>query len=108
MSRVLVLVGLGLMLVAFGGLGLWTLRRLWRSDGSQYERFVYRYGVRYVGLPAWIVLSLVIPRGELGESVAQYAIGVLISAVLMLPLAFWGGYWWGRSMAGVFGVSTDD
>jgi hypothetical protein len=95
------------LLVAFGAFGAWTLRRLWHRGSSAYDRFVYRYGVRYFGVTIWILLSLVAPRRELNNSFEQYALGVLINAVICLPLGLWAGYWWGRSMARWFGVGKD-
>jgi hypothetical protein len=108
MGSTAIMIGLGALLaVALAG-GVLTWRRLWRSDSSRYGRLVYHYGVRWFGLLMWALTSLVLPQRVLeyhpGSSPVGLSIAMLGSAVLSFPICLWGGYWWGRTMALIFGV----
>lgn len=79
----------------------WTVRRLWRTGATPYERMVYRFGVRGWGLWMFAMMSLSFlardfdPERSLGRSVLQ----VFLVVGTCAPIMLWGGYWWGRAMA---------
>ena len=67
---------------------------------------VYRFGVRHVGMIAWPIFAILFALRQNDESMAPP-----LSAAVMLfigfPIWLWAGYWWGRTMARVFGLSDD-
>ena len=98
-----------LVLMLLGGLlalGVWSWRRLWRPGRTPWERIVYNHGVKRFGLAIWVGLALLPPAIEWGPLrvvnvfTTAYVLEAAVSALVTLPVALWGGYLWGRAMAG--------
>ena len=103
-----------LIALVLGGLlvfGVWTWRRLWRSGRTPWERIVYDQGVKRFGLATGVGLALLPPAIEWGPLrlvnvfTAAYVAEAVVGALVGLPIALWGGYLWGRTMADVVGRS---
>ena len=82
----------------------WTFRRLWQPASNPYRRIVYKFGVRGAGLSFWILMSVTGALSAASPSVPPWA-STLIALYSGLPLALRGGYFWGRMMAWVYGLS---
>jgi len=91
---------LALALAFFTG---WTIRRLWRRSVDPYTRIVYLFGVKGFGMAFFALSEIVRVRHESDAGSANVP-NILLDLVTDLPLAMWGGYWWGRAMAWARGL----
>lgn len=88
-------------------LGTWSWSRLWRHDATTWDRLVYRYGVKYLGLWGGLLMAMVM-ADKVYSANLHYGQKLLIATVGFFPIAPWIGYWWGRSIAELFGVRRID
>ena len=88
--------------VPYAGLTAWTIRRLWRHGDQPYERLVYRFGVRTLGLGFWAFMTVFL---TIREPISSRSIwfSALIAAFVNLPIGLWVGYFWGHGMARFYG-----
>src|SRR6266480_5539669 len=61
MSKVTIYITLATSIVAWLSLSAWTVRRLWRGWSTDYQRMVYRFGVRFFGIGSWILFGILLP-----------------------------------------------
>ena len=82
----------------------WTVRRLWQPASTPYRRIVYKLGVRAGGISFWIVMSVASALNAHTAKVPAWG-DALIALWAGFPISLWGGYFFGRFMALVSGVS---
>jgi hypothetical protein len=87
-------------------LGVWSWRRLWRHPiTDSYSTSVYRHGVRGFGGLIFLAMTVVVPFVEAGTPLGptlrsnRFWGDVVMGGAIAVPIALWGGYWWGRAMA---------
>ncbi len=104
MSRAFALALLLVGVAAYSVFGVWTWRRLWRPATDAYSRTVYGFGVKRFGLVGWVAWSAVFTiTSSTGD--LHPILRLAVNAFIAFPLMLWGGYVWGRAMAGFFGQS---
>lgn len=83
-----------------------SLPRLWRRGQTPWERLVYDFGVRRVGVWGGVFSSVAFPylRAAGEYSLSILALQASVCFLVGMPLWLWAGYWWGRTMAALFKV----
>jgi hypothetical protein len=104
MSRTAIYLIIGASALAWVVLSVWTVRRLWQGWSTQYQRLVYKFGVRYFGIGCWLAMSIVMPLMQQDE-VMSPAASAAFSLFIGFPIFLWAGYFWGRSMARFYGLA---
>ncbi|SRR6266480_1947599 len=104
MSRAFALALLLAGVAVYGTFGVWTWRRLWRPATDAYSDTVYGLGVKRFGLGVWVAWSAVFTITSSTGDVYPI-LRLAVNAFIAFPLMLWGGYLWGRAMAGLFGHS---
>ena len=104
MSRPLAVVVFVLAAALWATFVVWTLRQLWRDGDDPYTRVVYRFGVRWGGIAMWVVMTVASTLQDADGLAGGFARGFL-AAFINLPIWLWGGYFFGRVMAFLYGVS---
>ena len=104
LSRTTIYTLLGASALAWIALSVWTVRRLWKHWSTDYERLVYRFGVRRFGVGSWLLFSVLFPLMERDE-VTSPALSVAMTLFVGFPIFLWAGYLWGRAMARFYGLS---
>src|SRR5437879_6251050 len=82
-----------LILVAYAGFSVWTVRRVLLSSQSNPS---LRFGVRVFAPLMWVATTVVWTIGDRFPS--NIVLRVLLNAFWMLPPSLWAGYGAGRSM----------
>ena len=77
---------------------VWTWFRLWKPVSDVYTRTVYCNGVRIFGF-----LMFVLSVFDRFAKSTPWVLQVYDDILIALPLCMWGGYWWGRAMAWMYG-----
>jgi hypothetical protein len=104
MSPALVEAGTAIGLFALVLTGVWSWRKLLRGARSPYGRLVYLFGVRYMGLSTWIVLTVLMAEREFTFTM-NYGHRLLMAGVLLFPISPWIGFLWGQTIAEILGAS---
>ena len=104
MSRPLAIVVFVLAAALWVTFVLWTLRYLWRDDHDPYTRVVYRFGVRWGGIAMWVAMTVAFTLDHTDGLAGGWGRGFL-AAFINLPIMLWGGYFFGRFMAFLYGLS---
>lgn len=91
------------VIVAWSLFTVWTLMRLGTTRHDRDEDVVYRRGVRGFGVTLWaaaICIGVLI-GWQVPSRHSRWYLGALL-AFLLLPICLWGGFVWGKIMAGLF------
>jgi hypothetical protein len=90
---------LTLYVVAWSGVCVLSVRRLWRKTTSPKERVIYVLGARNGGLGCWLAYTLLLPLHEHAVMSREYWIGVAEVGFLGFPFWIWLGWLMGRVAA---------
>ncbi len=104
MSKVAIYITLGAGIVAWLVLSAWTVRRLWRGWTNDYQRMVYRFGVRFFGIGSWILFGILLPLMRPDDLIPP-ALSAAMTLFIGFPIFLWAGYLWGLGMATFYGLS---
>ena len=111
LGRLLLIVGVVGISLALCWWSLRTCRVLWRRGTNAWERLVYDYGVRFYG--AILAIFLVVGGGYAGAAFLATSAndrtrcmiaGLILGAVIGIPISLGSGYVWGTWMAKLYGL----
>ena len=92
----------------FAAVRMW--RKLWRRGRDRWEVLVFGFGVRGVGagagllILAWCIWQFGQYDADSTAQVGSFALGFLVGIVVGAPIGLGFGYFWGISMAAIFGI----
>jgi len=104
MSKVTIYITLATSIVAWLALSAWTVRRLWKGWSNDYQRMVYRFGVRFFGIGGWILFGILLPLTQ-PDNLIPSALSAALTLFIGFPIFLWAGYVWGLCMARFYGLS---